>query len=277
MRNFLFWIKNKKRSLIYSVFLFFAFELILKIYQEFGRNRFLISSAFFGIILLAQLFYGIIFIRKRYTRFEISQVIWPLVRVHLLHQIILPLLLYFGMVSLIFFYPSDILVHLMILTITATFWLLFLNIRSVYDHDFELRHLSHGIYNLVYIFVFFLITLFSLEFSHYFRIDPILIAVTIFFVSILLLMMTLNRYFQTNVQAVFMVLIFSAFIAILSWYLGGLIFTNYFNLALNITIIYYLISSIISHKAEGTLEISILVEYFAVALLSIIILSNKFI
>lgn len=276
MNNFLFWIKSKKRSLIYSVFLFFAFELILKIYQEFGQNRFFISAAFFGMILLAQLFYGLMFIRKRYTRYEISQVILPLIRVHSLHQIILPLFLYVGMVGFIFFYPSDILVHLMIVIISASFWLLFLNIRSVYDHDFELRHLSHGIYDFVYIFIFFLITLFTLEFAHYFAIDSILIAIVIFFVAVLLLTMTLSRYFQTNAQAVLTVVLFSAFIAILSWYLGGLIFTNYFNLALNITIIYYLISSIVSHKAEGTLEISTLVEYFAVALLSIIILSNKF-
>jgi hypothetical protein len=279
MKNILFWIKNKKSAFLYSIFLFFAFEMMLKIYQEFSPgelNRFYFYAGLIGVILLSTLCYGLLFIRKRYTDSEIHQVILPLVKIHVLHQLILPMLLYVGMVGFIFFYPYDVITHVMIFVISIVYWILFVNIQAVYDRNFQLKELTHGIYNLVNIFTFFFVITSTLELFHYIGADSILIGISAFFVSLILLFLALVRYMQTSTVSIFIAILFSFVIGLFGWYLGGLLFANYFSMGLYLTILYYLLSAIIHHKSEGTLDFSVIVEYFSIAILSMMILSSKF-
>jgi len=279
MKNLIFWIKKKKKAFIYAIFLFFAFEMMVKIYQEFAPqeiSRFYFTAVLFGIILLGLLFYGLLYIRKRYTDSEVRQIIFPLIRIHVLHQIILPILLYIGMVGFIFFYPYDVITHVMILVISAVYWLLFINIQAVFNHDFELENFTHGIYNLVKVFVFFLIMIVNLQLFHYLGSSYILMGVVSFFVSLILLVLALLRYMQMSRIAVFIAIFFSFIIGLFAWFIGRMFFASYFNIGLYLTILYYLLSSLLHHKAEGTLNVSVFVEYFSIALLAMMILSSKF-
>lgn len=274
MTNLLFWLKKNKHSVIYSVFLFCTFELILRVLQDLGTWRYVTASVLFCILLVGELSYGMLYIRKRYTRDEIGNVVWPLMRSHLLHQFILPIMLYIGMIGFIFFYPHDVLVHIMIMVTSATYWLLFLNIRAVYNHDFELKQLSHGIYNFVKIIVFFLLTTSALELMHYLHADYIVIVLALFCSTFILFALILSRYMQVSYRSIVIILLFSIAIAIFAWYFGHLVFTTYFNMGLFLTILFYLLSSLVNHKAEGTLSLLVIIEYFAISLLSIVMLTN---
>lgn len=279
MKNLIFWVKKKKQAFIYAIFLFFAFEMMVKVYQEFApgqMSRFYFTAILFGLILLGLLFYGLLFIRKRYTDSEVRQIILPLIRIHVLHQIILPVLLYIGMVGFIFFYPYDVITHVMIFVISGVYWLLFVNIQAIFNRDFALENFTQGIYNLVKVFVFFLIITVNLELFHYFGSSSFIIGVVTIFVSMLLLVLTLMSYLQTSRTAIIIAGFFSFIIGVFAWFIGSLFFASYFHIGLYLTILYYLLSSLLQHKAEGTLNLSVFIEYFAIALLSMMILSSKF-
>lgn len=279
MKNILFWIKSKKNAFIYTTFLFCIFELLIGLYKEFAPaelERFYVSAILFGVILFATLLYGLLYIRKRYTSFEVSQVVWPLVRIHMLHQIILPILLYIGMVGFIFFYPRDIITQVMVVVVSAVYWLLFINIQAVYDRNFELQSFTHGIYNLVKIFTFFLVMTSSLELFHYLDASPLFTGLATFLISFVLLVLALVRYMQTSTISVIIAIIFSFVIGVFGMVLGSLMFSSYFSLGLYVTILYYLLSSLMNHKAEGTLNFSVIVEYLSVAVIAMMMLSTKF-
>lgn len=131
MNNLIFWIKNNKRSIIYSVFLLCSFELILRVLLELGIGRYVTVSVLFCMLLVGELSYGMLFIRKRYTRDEVGHVIWPLMSAHLLHQFILPLMLYLGTVVFLFFYPRDLLAQIMIFIATVTYCPVVGNVESI--------------------------------------------------------------------------------------------------------------------------------------------------
>lgn len=274
MRNLIYFLKEKKRSIVYAIFLFCAFELQIAVLNELGTIRFLAFGVMFGFILIAQLMFGFLFIRKRYTRYEIIQVILPLLRVHLLHQVILPLALYIGLLGFMFFYRLEVISHLIVLLVSVIYFFLFLNIRGIYDRDFELEHMSHGIYNLVKIIIFFLLSVSSIEFVHYHSLPSYLVGVAITIISFSLLSLLLLRHMQFVTRAIITILALSISIGIFAGYLGALVFTTYFNIALYLTIIYYVIASLTHHKSEGSLDAPVILEYSAVSLLSVIILSS---
>ena len=147
MKNLIFWLKNNKQATIYSGFLFCAFELILRVLLDLGIGRYITVSVLFCMLLVGELSYGLLYIRKRYTRDEVGHIIWPLMSAHLLHQFILPLMLYLGTVVFLFFYPRDLLAHIMIFIASVTYWFLFLNCYNKFqilfceNLSYALRHI----------------------------------------------------------------------------------------------------------------------------------------
>src|SRR5690606_24237381 len=137
------------------------------------------------------------------------------------HQFILPILLYIGMVGFIFFYPYDVITHVMILVISGVYWLLFVNIQAVFNHDFELETFTHGIYNLVKVFVFFLIITVNFQLFHYLGSNSLLMGIVSFFISLLLIVLALLRYMQMSRISILIAVFFSFIIGLFAWFIGG--------------------------------------------------------
>jgi len=273
MKNLLYFILKNRRSLFFSITLGLGAVFSIEILKDYGTKAFLVVNSITILILIFE-----IYLDWHYATKVLRQIDMPSINAynlagHIINHITLPLLLYISLVGFVYFNIDDLIRLIIILIVTFVNTLLFINIRSYYEDDFNLDYSTRYIYDVIKLIVFFLAVNVILHLKLRLNIDVWVISILIYFLVLLLSFLIVYRQGQIGRQTFTYISITSFLIAVLFMILNifeiFLIGTNVITFLL-----FYFDISILQHKLNRDLTFNILVEYILTLFLAIILFSG---
>lgn len=193
--------------------------------------------------------------------------------VQLIHHLVLPSMLYFGLVFFIF---SNNLIYAEIPTLTVSFILftiLFTNIRAYYENDFKLALKTTNIYDFISIICSFFLTFSTFKLASVLDITGYELLIPLNLINVTLGLLTLIRYhILSNKRLLLMfglLAIFNTLLVLIIFFSASTIIAT----AL-VSLLFYYFTAIANHLGDDTFEPKILIEYMVIFLLVLLFLSN---
>lgn len=224
---------------------------------------------FFTIIFIV----SIILIIEIYTTWSFYKVNNPQISIvknesydqitHLIHHILLPLLTYYSSALFIYFNRSREYRWFLYAITFFVFTLLFYNLRGYFERKREEESVSHYVYDIIKLFLFFMISdvLFqSIEGSE----RLILVPLSSFLLSLVLTILSLSRRQITDHKEFPWILSSSGVIGIFSFLILSANFLDSTQFAFFNLILFYVSMATFHHKIHKSLTFSIFFEYLLI-------------
>lgn len=264
-------VKKNIRGLFYGFFISLGLIFLLQLLIDTGPKEFAVGSIILYFVFVFEIYTSWFFSRRVLTQMDIPQVDTYSKLGQFSHHILLPTILYISYLGLIFFYHLSLPKYLIFIIAFITFSMLFINIRAYYEDKFKLEERSHYIYDIIKFILFFQLTNVFLVGQQYLSLPNFVSYILISILGFFILTIVIIRQRQLHISTIFFNLVASSILGAATFLLSTL--TNFSSLAISIYILllFYIFSAILHHKLEGSLNKEILLEYFAVLLLSLII------
>jgi hypothetical protein len=255
-----------RRSYFYGGVITLGLVFLMNI-KSFNETVFPLSALILYLIIVFEMFYTWFMSKEKLRQMDL-----PLVSDYsrfkqILHHLLMPSILYLGIVGFIYF-NNQIALHIPLLVIAyILFTALFINLRAFYQDKFQLEKETYFVYDLIELTTFFTTanTLINLVYSNSWH--KFIIIVGIFILALLILILNLYQFESLTLKPILAVLGMSLLIAVI---MTVLLYTSAMTIvALSFMsfLTYYFLFGVLSHKIEGTLSWEVVLEYVAVFVL----------
>lgn len=186
---------------------------------------------------------------------------------HFFHKLILPILLYFSLVSFGYFNFEER-NFLVILAVTFfAFFILFINTKAFLLNMQTIEHKTHYVYDVIKFLIFFLLINVLGNAYTSMGVNIAFLSVTAGVISFGLLALMVWRINKLRKKSIFYSLILSFIIGGLFAGFNLLLEINPLQLSLSLIFLFYVSTAIIHHKLMNTLTAGVISEYLIVILL----------
>lgn len=263
-------LNQNKKALSYSLIMGLAFLFLNRVIHTGSKQE-----MFIGIIVCLIIFSFEVYTILASAKTKLEQLGIPAVKRYsgekeLIYHKLLPLLSFLSFFSFIYFNRIDDSLYLILLIIVFLYFVLFVNIRSYYEDKFNQENLTHFIYSLISIFAVFSFTNSILNLTNIHDAPPLFTGFAIFLVVFCLIFVSLIDSIIEQILVIpfllFISVVSSLSVLILFIELDSTIRSSFIS-----SLCTYFGIAIIHHKAEGTLNRNLLLEYFSILILSLIL------
>jgi len=273
MKSIIQFISKNKRSIFYSFVISIGIFFALSMYSEYGNKSYWRVIAIISIIFIFE-----IYLNWRFATKVLRQIDMPNINVynlwgHLINHITLPLLLFYSFAGFLYFNQDEVVRYFSILLHFMINVILFVNIRSYYQDEFNIEEKTKYIYDLIKLIIFFLGVNLIL---HGVMLAEAQIWIGAFLLSLLALMLGLLLIYRKN-QKEMLVIVY----IIISTLLIGIVYILLFTLGfvllginLILFLLFYFILSFLHHKIERTLTPHVVLEYVLIFILALLLFHN---
>jgi hypothetical protein len=261
-------IYNFRRAIFYSTIINLGLLFLINIQNE-NQSLFGLAAIVIYFVILFEMCYIWFISKEKLKQFDLPLITTYTKLKEFLHHLMLPSLLYAVIVGFIYFNNQAALTIPLITTSFFAFAALFVNLRAYYQDKLRLEKDTYFVYDLIELLLFFgAVNVFLHLFERYeYNIGLIVGAVSLG--SFLLLIINLYQFEYLRFNSILVVLVMSILVGIVAFLLIN--FTSFNLLSINtlIFLFYYFLFGILSHKVDGSLEISVIIEYVSIFLLSL--------
>ncbi len=225
------------------------------------------SSVVLYLVVLFEMFYVWFVSKEKLRQFDLPLISTYTKLKQFLHHFLLPTIFYIALSGFIYYNNQPAIRIPFVLLSFIAFTSLFINLRAFYQDKFKLEESTYYVYDLIELVSFFMIVNLAL---HFWDINGLIFLIPIllvFVISLLIFILNLYQLDQLELKSLILVIIFSILVA---GFLAGLVLFASLNLiSLNLLtfISYYFLYGILSHKVDGSLNLSVMVEYLSIFLL----------
>jgi len=237
-----------------------------------------VSAIILYLVVLFEMFYIWFVAQEKLKQFDL-----PLISNYsrikrYIHHFMLPSLLYISVVGFIYYNnQTAIRIPIIVLSFIA-FFSLFINLRAFYQDKFKLEESTYFVYDLIELMIFFTMVNIGFHFIITTGVSPSVLVIFIFFISLLLLTLNLYQFENFNLNSMIFVtalsLVPTILVYILFYHTDFYPNTNGLIISVLTFLTYYFIFGILSHKLDGSLKPSVIIEYISIFLLTLAFLSG---
>lgn len=262
-------IKNK-RSIIYSIILGLGLSFSLQMLVDYGENAFWIAIGISSLIMIFT-----IYMNWRYASKVIRQLDMPKINVYdlkgnLVNHIFLPFMLFYSVAGFIFYNNDSLIRGLTVILFVFVNYILFMNIEAYYKDEFRKDEKTRYIYDTIKLIISFIGTNLILHFSRNNELEIYIQAILIYILLCLLGSLAVTRRNMFSFKPLTYVGI-TSFVIALFFMLALSIHIVMLGVNLLTFLLFYFSLSILHHRAERTLTLSVFGEYVVIFLLGFVL------
>lgn len=266
MRTF---IKEYKRSVIFSILCFISFFSLNQILSENRMDLFFLLSAVLSILFFLLLFLDHVTNIKKYNQREIFALERSYYLQHILNHYAVPITLYLFTLAFIYLNSNFPLKFVIFFIVSITLLICLVNIRSYFLNKLVIENSTHSVYDGMKLFVFFLTSnaLLHLYYSNTLNIFFFLVTISLLTLIGISLIFIRNNIFT---KEIIITVLLTTLVIALSAFLTVRVL-NFTLVQTNLTLItfFYFIVAVVHHRLERTLTMKIMLNYIIFTLIII--------
>lgn len=265
---------KNRRGIFYGFVVSLGLVFLTQLLIATSVRHFMVGAFILYFIFIFEVSISWFYARKVLAQMEIPQVDIYSKYSQLTHHIILPSILYFSFLGIIYIYHLSLPKYFIFLIAFFTFTLLFVNIRAYYEDKFKLEEKTHYVYDIIKFIVFFLVANSILRLENFLNTPSFFTYLEIALLTLFLNSLILVRNKQINLWTISYIIFASIVLAVVTYILLSFTVFTILSTAIYLLLTNYILSAILHHKLEGTFSKEILLEYLTVLLLSLVILQG---
>lgn len=258
----------KKRPLVYALVVTVGFAFLLTILENLPADYFFMAAGIIYLVLLFELYSTVFYASRLLDQFQLPPVDDKDKLPQLIHHLVLPTVIYLGLVIFLFFNHQHSLNLFFIILVFVIFSVLFTNIRAFYEDKFKLEAATHNIYDFLMLIISYIATDAVLNIFSFAQSSVVMI---IFFTGLVLLLLGALVLLRYHLYSGRNMVILTVLILVYSVVTGLLI-----NLGLNISVValistleFYYLLAYYNHVLDNSLSGKVITEYILVFLIII--------
>lgn len=271
MKNFFRNLLINKRPIFYSLILSIGFCVLIFILEYNPEKNYFLGSVVLYIILMFEIYATWAMGRKKLKQLEVPILDQYSQLTQVIMHYSLPSLAYWAIVGFIYTNTSFSISILLIIIIFILFLTLFINIRAYYLDKFRIEEKTHYIYDVLKLFIYFLIIYTLYIFEYKYNINFYTPAFLIVLFSFIIQGLNLYRYNHIHLNSILFIFFNSLVLGIISILLNNIVQINLFEKITISFISYYFLMGITHHKIRKDLTVRIVLEYFLFGVLALLI------
>jgi len=262
-------IKDYKRSIIFSILCFVSFFSLNEIQIEGRRDLFFSISALLSFLFLLLLYLDHVTNVKKYNQKEIFSLERSYYFQHILNHYLVPITLYLFTLVFIYLNTNFPLKIIIFFIVSVSLLICLVNVRSYFLNKLMIEHSTHSIYDGMKLIVFFLTSnaLLHLYFNSTINIFVLLLLISLLTAIGIGLIFIRNNLFTKEVSIT--VILSSIIIALCAFLALRVLNFTLVQANLIMLTLFYFIVAIIHHRIERTLTRKIILNYLMFCLIVI--------